>query len=103
MGTFIAVVVIDIDHGIVIGLAISLFMVVVKDQIVRLSFLVEYSESSGRNFVNKDLVIGSKNTSDVIMKHNFRLLQKFQSLTTFATSPKNLEVYWLGVQFATIY
>ncbi len=56
--TFISVVFLNVDYGLVIGLAVSNFMIIVKDQFFQIRALEAYGESN--DFVNKEFVVEIK-------------------------------------------
>jgi len=56
--TFSSVVFLNVDYGLVIGLVVSNFMIIVKDQFFQIRLLGAYSDSP--DFVDKDFVVDVK-------------------------------------------
>lgn len=52
--TFLGVVIIDVDLGLLIGVGVSLFTIVLRDQLLQFKFLSEYDKS--HVYVDTDLV-----------------------------------------------
>ena len=63
MNTFMSALILSIDYGLFIGIGISIFMVVIKDQLLPVRTLVQYKNSS--NYVDIDS-IKNDNESQVI-------------------------------------
>ena len=60
--TFLGVVLLDVDFGLLIGIAISIFMVVIRDKFFQLRNLFEYKS----NFVYENLIINDETKLEVI-------------------------------------
>lgn len=60
--TFLGVVLLDVDFGLLIGIAISIFMVVIRDKFFQLRNLFEYKS----NFVDENLIINDETKLEVI-------------------------------------
>ena len=58
MISFIGVVLLDVDYGLVIGVGVSIIMVIVKDQFLKIRPLSEYRVGGG--FFDQDLIIQDK-------------------------------------------
>jgi MFS superfamily sulfate permease-like transporter len=63
--TFLGVVLLDVDFGLLIGIAISIFMVVIRDKFFQLRNLIEYKS----NFVDENLIINDETKLEVILNY----------------------------------
>jgi MFS superfamily sulfate permease-like transporter len=63
--TFLGVVLLDVDFGLLIGIAISIFMVVIRDKFFQLRNLFEYKS----NFVDENLIINDETKLEVIYNY----------------------------------
>ena len=63
--TFLGVVLLDVDFGLLIGIAISIFMVVIRDKFFQLRNLFEYKS----NFLDENLIINDETKLEVIYNY----------------------------------
>jgi MFS superfamily sulfate permease-like transporter len=63
--TFLGVVLLDVDFGLLIGIAISIFMVVIRDKFFQLRNLIDYKS----NFVDENLIINDETKLEVILNY----------------------------------
>ncbi len=72
--TFLGVVLLDVDYGLYVGIGVSLFIVVVRDQFFQVRKLTEYTTTN--EFVNEIFVINDLTNERVcilILKHSNKL------------------------------
>ena len=73
MITFLSALILNIDYGLFIGIGISIFMVVIKDQLLPVRTLVQYKNSS--NYVDIDSIKNDNETQVIhlpkIINFNF--------------------------------
>jgi MFS superfamily sulfate permease-like transporter len=72
--TFLGVVLLDVDYGLYVGIGVSLFIVVVRDQFFQVRKLTEYTATN--EFVNEIFVINDLTNERVcilILKHSNKL------------------------------
>ena len=56
--TFVGVVLLDVDYGLVIGMGISILMIIFKDQYFQMRSMLEYRGKGG--FVDEDSLVPHK-------------------------------------------
>ena len=61
--TFLGVVLLDVDFGLLIGISISIFMVIIRDKFFQLRNLIEYKS----NFFDENLIINQEPNLEVFI------------------------------------
>lgn len=76
--TFLSVVLLDVDLGLVVGIVVSLLMVILRDQILQIKDLTEYK--SFKNYVDDSLILKENHAQHGLCSLNVKIFKVQHSI-----------------------